>query len=98
FLATPQEGLCDLSFKLAYNAGEYGKLTGIYHMFTSDVDNTAGDDDLGDEIDVAYKVGLAKNLGLLLKGAFYSAGDDSFGKYDTTKYWVQLDYKFHAEY
>ena len=98
FLATPQEGLCDLSFKLAYNAGEYGKLMGVYHMFTSDVDNAAGDDDLGDEIDVAYKVGLAKNLGLLLKGAFYSAGDDSFGKFDTTKYWVQLDYKFHAEY
>ncbi len=98
FLATPKEGLTDLSFKLAYNAGEYGKLMAVYHIFESDVDKANGDDDLGDEIDVAYKVGLAKNLGLLLKGAFYSAGDDSFGYADTTKYWVQLDYKFHAEY
>jgi hypothetical protein len=97
FLSTPAEGLTDTSVKLAYNAGEYGKLAAIYHSFSSDSKNAAGDDDLGSEIDAAYNVKVAKGLGLLLKGAWYSKGDDSFGKQDTTKYWVQLDYKFHAE-
>ncbi len=103
FLATPAEGLIDTSVKLAYNAGEYGKLAAIYHSFSSDSKNAAGDDDLGSEIDAAYKIKVAKGLGLLLKGAWYSKGDDSFSNeypkniQDTTKYWVQLDYKFHAE-
>ena len=96
FLHTPNEGLEDLTLKLGYNFGEYGKIVGIYHSFKSDKSNSAGDDDLGDEIDVAYKVKLAKGLGLLLKYADYNAGDASFGKKDVTKYWVQLDYKFSA--
>jgi hypothetical protein len=102
FLGTPQEGLEDLSFKLAYNFGEYGKIVGIYHIFSSMDDRTIGNengDDLGDEIDVAYNYKITKDLGLLLKGAFYSGGDavwkDS-GYKDTDKYWVQLDYKFHT--
>ncbi|WP_457599584.1 hypothetical protein [Hydrogenimonas sp.] len=94
---TPDEGLVDMTLKVGYNAGEMGKIVGVYHNFTSDVNNAAGQDDLGSEIDVAYKVKVAKGLGLLLKGAWYTAGDASFGKNDTTKYWVQLDYKFHAE-
>lgn len=98
FLTTPAEGLQDLSVKLAYNAGEYGKLVGVYHAFASDENNAAGDDDLGSEIDVAYKYKITKGLGLLLKGAWYSEGDKSFGKTDTSKYWVQLDYKFSASY
>ncbi len=96
-LSTPDEGLVDMTLKLGYNAGEFGKIVGIYHNFSSDVDNANGDDDLGSEIDVAYKYKINKGLGLLLKGAWYTAGDASFGKNDTTKYWVQLDYKFHAE-
>ncbi len=94
FLSTPNEGLEDLSIKLGYNAGQYGKIVGIYHDFQSVVKNTAGDDDLGTEIDIAYNYKITKNLGLLLKYADYSAGDKSFNKSDTTKYWVQLDYKF----
>jgi len=97
FLNTPSEGLEDISVKLGYNAGEYGKIVGIYHSFSSDRSNAAGQDDLGSEIDIAYNVKVAKGLGLLLKGAWYSAGDASFGYNDVTKYWVQLDYKFHAE-
>ena len=97
FLVTPNEGLVDMTLKLGYNAGEFGKIVGIYHNFSSDVDNANGDNDLGSEIDVAYKYKINKGLGLLLKGAWYTAGDASFGKSDTTKYWVQLDYKFHAE-
>ncbi len=97
FLNTPDEGLVDMTLKLGYNAGEFGKIVGIYHNFTSDVSNANGDDDLGSEIDVAYNYKINKNLGLLLKGAWYTAGDASFNKNDVTKYWVQLDYKFHAE-
>ncbi len=97
FLKTPNEGLEDLSVKLGYNFGEYGKIVGIYHNFSSDKKNAAGDDDLGDEIDIAYKVKLLKGLGLLLKYADYSEGDASFNKKDVTKYWIQLDYKFSAK-
>ncbi len=94
---TPNEGLEDITFKVGYSAGELGKIVGIYHSYSSDVSNSNGDDDLGSEIDVAYKYKINKGLGLLLKGAWYSAGDASFGKNDVTKYWVMLDYKFHAE-
>ena len=111
---TPQAGLQDLNFKLAYNAGEYGKITGVYHIFTADddFDKVGGgtSDDLGDEIDVAYNYKITKDLGLLLKGAWYSKGDEGakradaatvtfkdVANHDTTKYWVQLDYKFHSE-
>ncbi|SMC08606.1 hypothetical protein [Nitratiruptor tergarcus] len=97
FLGTPAEGLEDLSVKLGYNFGEYGNIVAIYHSFSSDTNNAAGDDDLGDELDIAYKYKIDKNLGLLLKYADYNAGDASFGKKDVTKYWVQLDYKFSAE-
>ncbi len=93
---TPTEGLKDFTVKLGYNFGAYGKLIGIYHDFKSDKKNSAGDDDLGNEIDLAYKYKVNKNLGLLLKYADYNKGDDSFGKKDTTKYWIQLDYKFSA--
>ncbi len=99
FLNTPAQGLTDLSVKLAYNAGEYGKLVGIYHNFGTDSNLVIGSgsfDDLGSEVDVAYKYKINKGLGLLLKGAWYTAGDNGFNKVDTTKYWLQLDYKFHA--
>ncbi len=95
FLKTPAQGLEDLSVKLGYNFGEYGKLFGIYHKFSAKED-LAGQDDLGNEIDIAYAYKIYKNLGLLLKYADYNAGDDVFNKKDVTKYWIQLDYKFSA--
>ena len=77
------------------------------------LNGTAASDDLGSEVDVAYNYKINKSLGLLLKGAWYSEGDvkgvradtnndgnvDTYKPiyHDTTKYWVQLDYKFHAE-
>jgi len=90
FKKTPENGLTDLSLKLAYNAGKFGNFTTIYHKFESDKGST----DYGTEIDAAYKYKINKNLGLLLKGAWYDA--DQYSK-DTTKYWVQLDYKFNAK-
>jgi len=106
WLATPAQGLEDVGIKLAYNFGEYGKILGVYHIFSSDddvVDTATGasSDDLGSEFDVAYNYKITQGLGLLLKGAWYSAGDQTvenvLGKHDTDKYWVQLDYKFHSE-
>ena len=94
-------GVKDLSVKLGYNAGEYGKLIGIYHKFSSDDKSY----DYGSEFDIAYKYKIAKGLGLLLKGAFYK-GDDKVptstngiikNGLDVTKYWIQLDYKFSAK-
>lgn len=104
FLNTPNEGLKDFTIKLGYNFGEYGKIIGVYHDFKSDKKNSAGKDDLGNEIDIAYKYKINKNLGLLLKYANYNKGDSGFtdangnavGNADTTKYWIQLDYKFAA--
>ncbi|WOE70364.1 hypothetical protein RZR97_02030 [Hydrogenimonas thermophila] len=90
FLSTPTAGLTDASVKLAYNAGKAGNFVAIYHKFESDVGST----DYGTEIDAAYKFKINKNLGLLLKGAWYDADQYSV---DTTKYWVQLDYKFSAK-
>ncbi|SFP41258.1 hypothetical protein [Hydrogenimonas thermophila] len=85
-------GLTDASVKLAYNAGKFGKLVTVYHKFESD----AGSTDYGTEIDAAYNFKINKNLGLLLKGAWFDA-DANGGYTDTTKYWVQLDYKFSAK-
>jgi len=87
----PDDGLVDMSLKVAYNAGAYGKLIGVYHDFSSD----AGSTDYGTEFDAAYKMKLNKNLGLLLKGAWFTADDANYN--DTTKYWVQFDYKFNAQ-
>ncbi|BCD61079.1 MULTISPECIES: hypothetical protein [unclassified Nitratiruptor] len=89
FLSTPADGLEDFSVKLGYNAGEYGKIIGIYHDFNSD----RGSTDYGTEVDIAYTYKINKNIGLLLKYADYNA--DQYAT-DTTKYWVQLDYKFSA--
>ena len=94
------KGLQDISVKLGYNGGEYGKIVGIYHKFDSD----AGSYDFGKEFDVAYIYKIYNNLNLLLKGAFYKGGDEvAFSAnpilknaYDVTKYWIQLDYKFSA--
>lgn len=87
---TPANGLADFTIKVGYDAGEFGKLVAIYHNYESD----KGSIDYGTEVDVAYKYKIAKNLGLLLKGAWYDADKHSV---DTTKYWVQLDYKFKSE-
>jgi len=92
FLSTPDNGLTDLSVKAAYNAGNFGKLVTVYHKFESDKGST----DYGTELDAAYKFKINKNLGLLLKGAWFDA-DANGGYKDTTKYWVQLDYKFSAK-
>lgn len=90
FLATPANGLVDTSFTLGYINKQFGRLIGIYHSFESD----NGGDDYGSEVDVIYAYPVYKNLGLILKAAFYDEGD-GLANNDTTKYWAMLDYKFN---
>jgi len=86
FLATPAAGISDRYL----SAG--GKVTGIkfslvYHNLKSDVNNAAGQDDLGSEVDfVASKV--FGPYGLSLTYADYNAGDVSFANSDTRKFWL----------
>ncbi len=87
FLATPDDGLKDLSFKLGYTDKSLGKILGVYHKFDSDTGST----DLGSEFDVVYTKKVMKDVTMMLKGAMYSDGDT---KPDTTKYWVMFDYKY----
>ncbi|MEQ3657808.1 MAG: alginate export family protein [Glaciecola sp.] len=86
FLGTPATGVNDLYVKAS---GKVGKLTlaAIYHQLESD----AGSIDYGDEINLVAKYPVAKDVGLLVKYANYSADDFSV---DTNKLWGMLTFKF----
>lgn len=92
FLATPPEGVTDLYFTIG------GKLQGanlsiVFHDLKSDVDNAAGQDNLGREVGfvAAKKIG---SYGLSLKYADYHAGDSTFSKVDTRKLWLTATASF----
>ena len=99
FLGTPNGGLQDFNARLGYKSAGFGKLIGVYHMFSSAEDmNAAGVDagtatgtssDLGSEIDVAYsnKIPGVNGLTGLLKGAFYMGGDTEQGTGVKVKTW-----------
>ncbi len=87
-------GLIDSNVMAGYNDKTLGNLALVYHSFSAQ----SGEEDLGSEIDVSYgsKISAIKGLGVLLKGAFFSAGDESIALVakDKTVGWVQLDYQF----
>lgn len=92
FLGTPKEGINDLYFSVGTKIAGV-KVLAVYHVFGSDEDNVAGDDDLGSE----YGLLVAKafgNYGLSLKYAAYSEGDNSFNKADVDKLWLTATAKF----
>lgn len=92
FLATPAGGLQDLmATAVIPMAG--GKWVLAYHDFSAD-DDSAGYDDLGSEVDVAYNRGFGEHYYGGLKYAAYMAGDASAGKVDTNKLWVTLGARF----
>ncbi len=95
FLATPAGGLQDMNFRLGYKAKGFGKLLGVYHIFTAD-EKMGGEDDLGSEIDAVYvnAVPGVKGLKGMLKYASYSKGEVAGYTKDVQKFWVMLDYKF----
>lgn len=85
FLGTPGVGLEDLYLSVSGKVAG-GKLALIYHDFSAD--DSAGADDLGDEIDLLYAKKFGKNYSAGIKYGAYSAGDASFGKVDTDKLWI----------
>ena len=99
FLATPTGGLTDANVRIGYKAKGFGKLMGVYHMFTAGNDMataTATSTDLGTETDLLYanKVPGVNGLSGLLKAALYSKGEVVGYTNDVQKMWVGLDYKF----
>ena len=99
FLKTPTGGLQDMNVRAGYKAKGFGKLLGVYHMYTADTamaTSTGTGDDLGSEIDVVYVNSVPGFTGLkgLVKFAAYSAGTVTGFTADKQVAWVQLDYKF----
>lgn len=90
FLATPADGLEDLSVKLGYGDKTFGNILGVYHKFDSD----AGSVDYGSEFDIVYTKKVMKDVMMMLKGAMYAKGDAATSYVDTNKYWVMFDYKY----
>ena len=90
FLSTPAEGLVDIylsgSTKLAG-----GKFVLTYHDFSADDDST-GNDDFGDEIDLVYAKKFGKHYVAGIKYASYSAADGPY--VDTDKLWVWTGLSF----
>jgi hypothetical protein len=91
FLGTPGAGLEDVYVSLVTKIMG-GKFVITYHDFSAD--DSAGADDLGDEIDVLYAKKFGKKVSGGIKYASYSAGDASFGKVDTDKLWIWLSTGF----
>ena len=95
FLATPAGGLQDMNARVGYKTKGFGKLLGVYHVFTS-TEKMATKDDLGSEFDAVYVNAIPgfTNLKGLVKMAYYMGGDVAGYTNDKTVGWVQLDYKF----
>lgn len=86
FLGTPGQGINDIYVSVGGVVSGV-KLLAVYHDFSSDEDNSAGDSDLGSEFGLL----AAKKFGsysLSAKYASYSGGDDSFNKADANKLWL----------
>ncbi len=84
-------GLQDVLLTLGYASKKTGKLLLRFHKFDSKVNNL----DYGKEFEFLYVKKMTKRLGLLVKGAFYKAGDDfpPAGN-DVTRLWFQFTYAY----
>jgi len=82
FLATPGGGIDDLFATVKYKSGKWN-FTGVYHDFTAQ----SGNADYGTEFDISAGRKLGDRYGLLLKAAFYDAGEHAT---DTNKFWIML--------
>lgn len=86
FLATPGTGVEDVYLKAGTKFGKLA-VSATWHDLSSDTGNV----DYGTEIDLVAKYPLAKNVGLLVKYANFSADDFAT---DTEKFWAMLSLKF----
>lgn len=88
FLATPANGLEDLSLRIAGNAlGMHWALVG--HDYRA----AQGKQDFGQELDLSLKRGFSAGLSGLLKFAVFEAASNS-PYVDTRKAWLQFEYGF----
>ncbi len=92
FLATPKQGLTDISLALSGKVAQ-GTWNITYHDFSSE-EPGAGLDDLGSELDLAYVVKFAKHYNAGIKYAAYQAGGTEFNKVDTDKLWLWVGASF----
>jgi hypothetical protein len=83
FLTTPAAGINDVYATVKYKAGNWN-LTGVYHDFSAET----GSADYGKEFDLSAATKIAKNYGLLFKGAFFSG--ETGGIPDTNKFWIMF--------
>lgn len=92
FLGTPRQGINDIYLSLGGVVSGV-KLLAVYHDFSADHNNSAGDSDLGSEFGLL----AIKKFGpysLSAKYASYSDGDDSFNKADVDKLWLTASADF----
>ena len=94
-------GMNEWCVSAGYKNPTIGKLMVAYLKFESDKDPAGSvGDNIGSEIDALYAKKLTKRLSFLAKAAWYNADDGYYtkgslkGTQDTTKYWLQLDYKY----
>ena len=97
-------GLKEANIFLGYIHPTFGKFIISYLNFQSDKNPNGNGgvngDNIGSEWDFAYSKKFGKHLSLLLKGAVYNGEDGyisngtAYGKNDTTKYWVQLNFAY----
>ncbi|OUS04723.1 hypothetical protein A9Q81_05465 [Gammaproteobacteria bacterium 42_54_T18] len=97
FLATPSTGIDDLYVSVGTKVAGI-KLLAVYHNFTTNEKDVAAGikdgDEHGSEIGFVVAKKLDNGIGLSLKYADFSKGDDALGKKDTTKLWLSSTYKF----
>lgn len=89
FLATPQQGLVDMSVTVSGTLAGV-KLAAVYHEFEADEESNDVDD-LGSELDLSVTKKFSDNYSGGIKYAAYSEGDI---KADTDKAWLWVSAKF----
>lgn len=93
FLKTPDQGVVDAYLSLDATVSGL-KFLVVYHDFSSDVNNSVGDDNLGSEFGIKFaKRFNTKHLGAIdvgFKYASYDVGDASYSMLDTDKAWLTV--------
>jgi hypothetical protein len=92
FLNTPSEGIEDIYLSIGAKFNGV-KLLAVYHDFKADVENSVGDDDLGSELGL-LALKQCGDYTVSFKYASYEAGDSSFNKSDTDKFWLTVSGAF----
>lgn len=93
---TAGAGINDLYLTVGTNVAGI-KVMGVYHQFTSIEDITGGadsGDEYGTEVGFVVAKKLDNGIGLNLKYANFSEGDDSLNMTDVSKLWLTSTYQF----